>query len=179
LSRRTQIACALQIVVALSNTTVGQATKIDPAWVYISQPLKWEAPPRKVHLEIKTAAAEIIVLYPSGQLSEVACLLIRQRNGKTTISKGDGEVVRAGSWIAEGDSLALTSRVVFRTVRLINSTTDKSVAEPEMTRILYKHHDSVQDDQKRLFAHLKTFDDFEFLSLLANEREIESDEKPN
>ena len=164
---------------ALAGATVGQTAMIDAAWVYISQPLKWETPHKKLHLGINTAVGEIIILYPSGQLAVLECSLIQQRDGKVTISKGDSEVVRAGSWSNNGNSLTLTSHVVFGTIRFSSSTNGKSAAEQEITITLTKQHDSLQDDKKRLFAHLKTFDDFEFLSLLANEREIESDEKPN
>ena len=178
MTRLIQIACVSLILLAL-DAAVAQTAKIDPAWVYVSQPLNWENPPETLHLEIKTSAAEIIVVYPSGQLAMVACSLIQQHNGKITISKGDREVISSGSWTNDGDSLILTSHVVFRTFRLINSKTGKPVAEPEVIKVLNKQHDSLQDDKKRLFTHLKTFDDIEFLSLLANEREIENDGKPN
>jgi hypothetical protein len=176
LTRLIQTTCVSLIVLAVADGTLGQTAKIDPAWVYISQPLKWETPPKKLHLEIKTSDAEILILYPSGDLAVVACLLIRRRDGKIGISRGNGEVVRVGSWGNSGNSLTLTSHVVFRTLRLINSTTGRPV-EPEIIEVVKRQDDSLRGDKERLFAHLRLFDDFEFLSLLANERETKGDEK--
>ena len=163
--------CVSLIALAVADTAVSQAAKIDPTWVYISQPLRWESPPRNLHLRIKTASAQVIILYPSGSLSEVGCLLIRQQDGKITISKGDGEVVKAGTWVSEGESIILTSHVVFRTVQLINPATGKAESESDVTEVFRKGPNSLQQVGKKRYVHLKTFDDFESLSALANERE--------
>lgn len=168
------------IVLALVNAAVGQAAKIDPAWVYIGQPLKWELPPKKAHLEIKTAGAEIIVLDPSGQLSEVGCFLIRQRDGKIVISRGDGEVVRAGTWTSNGDSLTLTSHVVFRTVQRIDPAPGQAAHEPDVKReVLRRGSNSLRENGEDRYVRLAEFDDFEFLSVLANEREVGGDARTN
>ncbi len=184
MSSLNQITCVCLVVLALTDLDAGQASKvdpgkIDPGWVYVSQPLKWESPPRSLHLAIKTSPAQILVLYPSGQLSEVGCLLLRDGDGKIKISQGDGQVVRVGSWTAKGGSLILTSHVVFRTVQRIRSTTGRPDREPDVEQVLKKESNRLRQNGKGYFVRLAGFDDIEFLSLLANEREAGSDATTN
>jgi hypothetical protein len=169
----------LLVFLALAHAAVGQTAKLDPSWVYVSHPLKWEAPPRKVHLNIKTASAEIVILYPSGELSVVGCLLIKQRDGRVTISQGDGEVVKAGSWTSDGDVLNLTSRVVYRTVARIGTENGQPNPEPEVRQVLQKTANSLWQERKRRYAHLPEFDDLESLRQFAVENQVGSDAKPN
>src|ERR1019366_10110387 len=78
---------------------------------------------------IKTAAADLIVLYPTGQFAGVSCLLIKGSNGFVSISRGDGEIVRIGKWLQKGNTIQVKSQIVYRTGPIIG----RAIPEDEVT----------------------------------------------
>ena len=101
----------------------------------------------------------------------MGCLLIRRPDESIVISRGDGKVVKAGTWSGNDQALQLASRVVFRTVQRVTSDGER-VAEPEVKESLVRSADSssLKNDRAR-YVHLDKFDDLEFLALLAQERQ--------
>ena len=120
----------LQVLLAFfltSGNATTQNTHIQPQWVLVGwQPLNWQSPPSGAEPHIKTSQADILILNPSGDFAEVYCLLIRQKDGSVLISNGDGEVVAVGHWQQDRNAVSVTSRVVYRTVRLVGKTMPES-----------------------------------------------------
>jgi hypothetical protein len=108
-----KICCSFLAFVACAAAEV---PAIQPDWVLVRQPLKWQSPPRKLHSKSKTARAEVIVLNPSGAFAAVYCFLIRQQDGAITISRGDSHSVTAGTWRATGPTVSVKSRLVYADV---------------------------------------------------------------
>ena len=95
---------------------VAQTGPIDPKWIVVSRPLRWQYFPPEIHMNRGMARAEIMVFYPSGAYGYVACLLIRQFDGSICISHGDGFDVKNGTWTREGKALTVRSRLVYAEV---------------------------------------------------------------
>jgi hypothetical protein len=120
----------IQVLLAFlltSGSATAQNTHIQPQWVLVGwQPLNWQSPPSGVEPDIKTSAADILILNPNGDFAEVYCLLIKQKDGSVLISNGDGEVVAVGHWQRDRNVVSVTSRVVYRTVRSVGETMPES-----------------------------------------------------
>jgi hypothetical protein len=54
-----------------------------------------------------------MVLSPNGKFASVACYRIRQPDGSTTISRGDGDTVRIGEWAKKDKKILVKSRIVY------------------------------------------------------------------
>lgn len=65
-----KLVCQLVALLACSNA-IAQMSPIDERWITVSYPLKWKAPPREIGSKVKTAEADIMVLYPSGEFAEI------------------------------------------------------------------------------------------------------------
>lgn len=139
-----------------------QVIPVDPSWVKISQPTHWISPPRSLHLGSKTGSSEIIVMYPSGQFRYLACYLIRQRDGRLSISRGDGLVVRAGTWVQAGDDVTVTAQTVYRVVVM----TGRSIPEHQETETFTIAPKGALRRMKdsSVFRPLPSFNDLEFLA---------------
>jgi hypothetical protein len=156
-----------------SGIATPQLTPIQPQWVLVGwQPFKWQSPPRGVESHIKTSGADILILNPNGEFAEVHCLLIRQKDGSVLISNGDGEVVRVGHWHRDGNTVSVTSRVVYRTVRLGGRTMPE--AEERRTfslRVVGGNWDLRTDGH--VYKPMAELADLDKLSRFAAERDVE------
>ena len=152
----------LTALLILCNNGLAQVKEIDERWITVSYPLKWEAPPRETGLKIKTAAAAIMVLYPSGDFAEVRCHLIRQSNGRVNIPRNPGHTVATGTWNLSGDVLSITSHVVYTDALPIG----KPIPGPETTtQFKAQVHDRywlIANSNTR-FRPMPQFTDLEFL----------------
>jgi hypothetical protein len=141
----------------LCQSALSQVRGIDPSWVVVTQPEHWISPPRELHLESKTGPGEIMVLFPSGDYGYVACYLIRQKDGRLSISRGDGFLVKTGTWERNGKDLVITSRTVYMTVvaegrpipsqpnvELFNSTSGQGLRR-EKDRVDFRRDPSFND----------------------------------
>jgi hypothetical protein len=131
-------------------------------WLFVSHPLRWEPPPRTSHSKIKTAAADLIVLFPTGQFAGVSCLLIKQSDGAITISRGDGDVVRIGQWQPEDGGVRAKSQVVYRTVTIIG----RAIPEQEVSEQFKKSATDRLRGSRWEYRRLQRFSDFEYLDTL-------------
>jgi hypothetical protein len=104
-----------------------------------------------------------MVLYPSGEFGYVACVLIRQADGRVTISHGDGFVINIGKWSRTDSIVRITSRTVYRTVVV----TGRAIPEPEMVEqfrdMSHDGHWSLRTTGRR-FEPLPSFQDLDFLA---------------
>jgi len=107
---------SLIALLVVCHRALPQVRPIDPSWVSVSQPKHWTSPPRELHLNEKTGPGEVIVLFPNRDYGYVACYLIRGKDGRLSISRGDGFVVKTGKWERKGEKLTVTSRTVYMTV---------------------------------------------------------------
>jgi hypothetical protein len=101
--------CALLLCCVSS----AQIKRIEPRWVLVSHPLKWEAPPPEIENRKSAASAGVMVLYPNGDFGEVWVTLYRIKGGRVSISRGDSHVVRLGTWSKTGDRITVKARVVY------------------------------------------------------------------
>jgi hypothetical protein len=90
--------------------------RVDLQWVFASQPITWQYPPPEVDLKERTGPVELIVLYPSGEYGYVACYIIQRSDRSLTISRGDGFLVKVGTWRRNGNAVLVTSRTVYQEV---------------------------------------------------------------
>lgn len=143
---------------------VAQVRKIESSWVIASQPIKWESPPRKLHLGIKTGVAELVVLYPTGEYGLLGCYLIRQADGTISISRGDSHVVGIGTWKRSGKEVTVTSRTVYRDVLITGRPLPDAVEVESFTEVGERAYRRTKD--RRLFTPIERLRDLEFLSTL-------------
>lgn len=150
-----------------------QLTPIQPQWVLVGwQPIHWQSPPRGVAPHIKTSAADILILNPNGDFAEVYCLLIRQRDGNVLISNGDGEVVSVGNWQRNGSTVSVTSRVVYRTVRVVGRSMPETEERRTFSlRVVGGHWELKADGHS--YKPMAKLADLEKLSRLAAEKDVE------
>jgi hypothetical protein len=127
-----RIYALMAIGLILTINARGEQT-ISPEWLFVQTPLLWKPPPAKVGVEIRgTSAATVLVLYPNGKYAAVECLLIKQKDGTVTISNGDGQVIRIGTWSQNGiASLLAVSTVVFRTIAMMGMNQPEPTAVEE------------------------------------------------
>ena len=158
------------VAVLVNGLAYVQTNAIDPAWVFISTPLKWQSPPPDAGRRIRTTPATMIVLYPSGSYAEVHCVLIQQENKTITISHGDAFVVRRGTWKAADGKLDASSSVVFRTVAIVG----KPLPEPPLTEHFtvkeLKGRKEIVDSSGQKYAPSPTFNDVEELVVVVDTR---------
>ena len=140
----------------------GQDRGVQPNWLFVSHPLRWESPPRKLHSTIKTADADLIVLYPTGQFAGVSCYLIKRADGTITISRGDGDVVRIGKWQPEGAGILTKSQVVYRTVTIEG----RSMPETEISERFGRPTPDRLRNPRWEYRLLKGFSNLEYLDTL-------------
>ncbi len=124
--------CALLLCCVSS----GQIKRIEPRWVVVSHPLKWEAPPPEIENRTLAASAGVMVLYPNGNFGEVWGTLYRVKGGRVSISRGDSHVVRVGTWSKTGDRIIVKARVVYTDALQIG----KPIPGPETTLTIKKPH---------------------------------------
>lgn len=154
----------LCIAVLVTVAAHAQSTTIASDWVFVSSPLRWESPPLQAKLPIHTAPATIVVIYPDGRYAALACLLIKQKDGRITISNGDGFVVHIGAWSDSGGKLVANSSVVFRSVALVRKAAPET---PQIQQFMVKQvngHRELYSGGKK-YAPLPHFTD---LNNLAN-----------
>lgn len=149
-------------MILLGQPAKGQVREIQPDWLKVHGPSKWIAPPRELHLHERAGSAELIVLYPDGQIGYLTCYLIQTGKGRIVISRGDGLVVGAGHWTRSGNHLSIDSRIVYRVVTIRG----QSIPEPWQTQ---NFSEKSNGTLKRLkdnstFSLLSHFDDFGFLA---------------
>lgn len=145
------------------TSAVAEIEPIQRDWVLVSQPLKWRSPPRKVHSSTKYAAADLIVLNPTGSFAQLFCVLYRQHNGDITISRGDSHSLRVGKWTIVGTVLSAKDRLVYADALPIG----KPVPGPEMTRefeLLSRDGSGWLVQSGKTFKPLAGLSDLEFLA---------------
>jgi hypothetical protein len=135
---------------------------VQPDWIFVSRPLRWESPPRALHLKQKEARADLVVLYPTGQFAGVSCFLIKGPNGRVKISRGDGDVVRVGKWQPEGAGVLAKSQVVYRTVTIEG----RSIPETEINERFSRPTPGRLRNSKVDYRNLREFSDLEYLDTL-------------
>jgi hypothetical protein len=160
LNRRIFICSAL--VLLSFAPAVSQQNGLQPDWLFATHPLRWQSPPRELHLGIKTAPSDLMVLYPNGSFAGVSCLLIKSSDGHITISRGDGDVVRIGQWQQENAGVLTKSRVVFRTV----TVTGRSIPEDETSERFIKQTANRLRNSRSEYRRLRGFSDFAYLDTL-------------
>lgn len=165
-----RVAPAILAVAMFAGVTFAKTEAIAPDWVFVSTPLKWQSAPRKAELHIRTAPATLLVVYPSGRYAAVSCLLIQQRDGAVTISHGDGQVVRNGTWKTVADKLVAKSIVVFRTVSQAGNTEPEVSRTEEFTVKRVKGHRELQELGGQKYVQPPKFVDFEELATWVNTR---------
>jgi hypothetical protein len=93
------IACSAGVPTQTLDTT----SLTNGLWVKLDSP--WQRSPPESGFT-SSAYARVLRFEPDGQLSWIACMLLR--NGKTTtISPGDGQVFFFGKWQPAGDHVAV------------------------------------------------------------------------
>jgi hypothetical protein len=146
----------------LNQTGLSQFRGIESGWIMVKEPAKWTSPPRKLRSHQKIGPGELIVLYPDGQYGYLACYLILQENGKISISRGDGFLVKTGTWARVGNNVTVTSQTVYMEVvmrgRSIPDRQETELFSTTPQRLLKR----VKDNS--VFRPLSSFDDLEFLS---------------
>jgi hypothetical protein len=150
-------------MLSCSLICAGQETQIRPEWAVFSSPLKWESPPPELQSKEKTAPARIRVFFPSGDYGQVGCYLIRQEDGSVSISRGDGFVVAIGKWKQDRAKVLVSSRVVYRTVVIMN----RPIPEPESTEQFIAEkgtYTTTQGEKQRRYAPMPKFKDWGFLA---------------
>ena len=122
------VAVFLTLLLAVQQSHVAQ--KIDIQWVYVSDNLVWESPPKELKKSYDEAAASVTVFYPTGAFALVTCTLFRDRkNGRLSICHGCGFSISKGSWTRNADdSVIIKSRVVYRNLPIIG----RPVPDPEV-----------------------------------------------
>lgn len=122
------VAVFLTLLLAVQQSHVAQ--KIDIRWVYVSDKLVWESPPKELKKSYDEAAAGVTVFYPTGAFALVTCTLFRDRKTRRiSICHGCGFSIRTGSWIRNSDnSVTIKSRVVYRNLPIIG----RPVPDPEV-----------------------------------------------
>ncbi len=113
-------------------------------------------------MRIKTAPADLIVLYPNGRFAGVSCLLIRQADGSISISKGDGQIVRTGEWLQRDKTILVKSRVVYRTVAIMG----RAIPEPEVSEKFERPAARRLRSSKSEYRGLQQFADLKELNTL-------------
>ena len=152
--------CFVMLLLVCRNAN-SQLRPIDPNWIRISQPKEWISPPRELHLNEKTGVGEIMVLYPSGEYGYVACYLIRGKNGHLSISRGDGFVVKTGTWERKDTRLLVTSRTVYMTVVVEGKPVP---SQPEVESFSDSTAGTIRREKDlAVFRHTSTFTDVGFL----------------
>jgi hypothetical protein len=159
LANRILTCCCL---VLLSCSADAQDRDTQTEWVFVSHPLRWDSPPRELHLKQKEASADLVVLYPTGQFAGISCYLIKGSNGKIAISRGEGDVVRIGEWQLEGADVLAKSRVVFRTVTIEG----RPIPEAEISERFRKKTPSRLRGSPFEYRKLKGFSDLAYLDTL-------------
>jgi hypothetical protein len=152
-------------LLAICHSAFSQASPVDPSWMMVSQPKHWISSPRSLHLGSKTGVGEIIVLYPSGQFRYLACNLIQQWDGKVSISRGDGLVVKAGTWSRAGDDVTATAQTVYRVVMSQQPIPDAPKTE---TYAKVPNGALKRTKDNAVFRPLPRFDDLGFLADLVS-----------
>jgi hypothetical protein len=151
----------------LCSVAAAQIDVIQRDWVLAGQPLKWEAPPRKIQSTKRAALADLIVLYPSGTFAQVSCYLFRQPNGHISISRGDSHAVILGNWILTGRVVLAKARLVYADALLIG----KPIPGPEMTfqlKVTSRGGARWLQRDGRTFKPLPNLSDLEFFAAVVN-----------
>jgi hypothetical protein len=87
-------------------------SRLDPHWIYVSEDIRWELPPKDILKEggaFYDGAGYLMILYPSGELAVVRCDL--RKNGKTSQLSLNGVVsfsVATGTWSRNSDGTLTT-----------------------------------------------------------------------
>lgn len=149
------------VLLVVCDSAFSQVNPVDASWVKVSQPKHWISPPRSLHLRSKTGSGEIVVLYPSGQFRYLACYLIRQRDGRLSISRGDGLVVKAGTWFRVGSNITVTAQTVYRVVVM---SKQKIPDDPENETFTAPNGALKRNKDNTVFRSVPGFDDLGFLA---------------
>jgi len=150
---------------------------VDAHWVTIQRPARWLSPPPEIGSKIKSGPAQIMVLYPSGAFGYVACSLIRQADGAVSVSRGDGFVVKVGTWKRAKDAVTITSRTVYREI----VRRGQSIPGPEVVeqfRVVSGDGTWHLATDSSRFEPMQGFQDLDFLAaVIACDREYYDGEK--
>ncbi|PYX34697.1 MAG: hypothetical protein DMG80_01120 [Acidobacteria bacterium] len=108
------------------------------------------------------APADLVVLYPNGKFAAVSCYLIRQVDGSTTISRGDGDTVRIGEWKKIGKKILVKSRIVYRTIVIEG----RAIPEPEVNEEFSGSDAGPLRSSRWEYRKLQQFSDLVYLDTL-------------
>jgi hypothetical protein len=162
---------SLVFVMLLCAGVLAQPAPIKHEWVLVGwQPIRWGTPPPEARLQIKTSPAEILVLYPNGDFADVRCLLIKRNDGSVVISNGDGQIIAAGRWAHDGETMVVDSWVVYRTVRIEGQTTPEPPKRQVFSSRTRDGRWEVEGDGK-VYKPMPELADMDTLSRLAATRE--------
>lgn len=85
--------------------------------LYISDPIKWDAPPKDPELpKYASAFASLVIFRPSGEFAEADFTIGRyKKNGSIFIIPGEGFAVSKGKWTRNSDgSLSIKYQLVYK-----------------------------------------------------------------
>jgi hypothetical protein len=145
------------------------ANRIDLQWIYVSDGLKWETPPKGTTEGVKYCNnAFLAVFFPSGDYAAVFPVLYRDNKTKhISISRGDGMVIRNGRWTKETNgSIRIVSSIVYTPLPQAGRhyPTDKKEEEWKPSGKAEGRIASKLRSPKVTLVPLQNFTDLEFLS---------------
>jgi len=103
-----------------------------------------------------------MVFYPTGHVGWLACYLSRQANGTVTISRGDGFVVKIGTWEKANGTVTVRSRTVYREIVVTGQAIPASEVIEQFRDLSRDGYWRLRKGQER-FEPLPGFVDFDFL----------------
>jgi hypothetical protein len=121
--------------------------------------------------ESRQALREILIFNPNGEFTDVRCLLIKRQDGKVVISNGDRQVVAAGHWTRQGETMSVESQVVYRTVPIMGQTMPEPPKRQLFTSRTLRGKWEVQGDDKT-YKPMPELADMDDLTVWAATREM-------
>lgn len=117
------------LAVLLAATPTLAQTVLDPATVYVSDPLKWERGKRPGQLASKLAFAGLLVIEPSGALAIVSGYLRRSPANQLELLYQSGFSLSSGTWKRTDGQLAVRFRSIHASARRLDGTDEQYKVE--------------------------------------------------
>src|SRR5208283_2279682 len=103
----------------------------DLSGTWLPLELRWQAAPRSVDRDLRSVQTEILYFYEDGRFAVVDCTLYKRRTG-ITVSLGDPQGVYAGTWRANGETVAVKYRLTYRTIEIVGGPPQKQDLEASL-----------------------------------------------
>lgn len=108
----------LTLIVLLTSP----AWALNPTYLYINDPLKWELVQRPDRPSEKFALGHILIIEPNGALSEISGWLYRTDKGLLQISYSEGFNLSSGTWAKAGRNLTVRIRSIHSNAKRLDET---------------------------------------------------------